>query len=113
MKRIGIKIGILSAAILLIGATAVWYHNGSNGDTAAYQTSPATCGDILVTISAIGTVEPQEVIDVGAQIAGQILSFCQDVAGHTVDYGSQVAKGTVPARIDDSVYTADAANAKA
>jgi HlyD family secretion protein len=113
MKRLGMKIGIVSAAILLIGATAAWYRNRSNGDAAAYQTAAATRGDILVTISATGTVEPQEVIDVGAQVAGQILSFGKDVNGQPVDYGSLVTQGTVLARIDDSLYTAETANAQA
>ena len=113
MKRIGMKVVIVSAAILLIGATAAWYRSRSNGNEAGYQTAPAKRGDILVTISATGTVEPQEVVDVGAQVAGQILSFGQDVNGQTVDYGSQVTKGTVLARIDDSLYTAESANAQA
>ena len=45
--------------------------------------------------------EPEEVIDVGAQVAGQILSFGKDADGKTVDYGSHVREGTVLARIDD------------
>ncbi|MEJ2039172.1 MAG: efflux RND transporter periplasmic adaptor subunit, partial [Desulfosarcinaceae bacterium] len=69
--------------------------------------------DLLITISATGTVEPEEVIDVGAQVAGKILSFGRDSNGHTVDYGSQVTEGTVLARIDDSVYVFEADNAKA
>jgi HlyD family secretion protein len=70
-------------------------------------------GDLLVSISATGTVEPEEVIDVGAQIAGQIVSFGKDAAGRTVDYGSVVEEGTVLAKIDDSLYSADAAQAEA
>jgi HlyD family secretion protein len=70
-------------------------------------------GDLLVSISATGTVEPEEVIDVGAQVAGQILSFGKDANGKTVDYGSAVEEGTVLARIDDSLYAADAAQAEA
>lgn len=107
------KIGILLAAVVLIGATAAWYRTRRNGDGAAYQTAKVTQGDMLITISATGTVEPEEVIDVGAQVAGQILSFGLDVNGQTVDYGSQVAAGTVLARIDDSLYTAEVANAQA
>ena len=65
------------------------------------------CGDLLVTISATGTVEPEEVVDVGAQVAGQILSFGKDANGKTVDYGSPVEAGTILAKIDDSLYSAE------
>ncbi len=58
-------------------------------------------------------MEPEEVIDVGAQVAGQILSFGQDATGKTVDYGSEVEAGTVLARIDDSLYRADVIQAEA
>jgi HlyD family secretion protein len=113
MKKLLKRMAIVLAAIALIGATVAWYRSHGNEDGAAFQTSAVTRGDLLVTISATGTVEPEEVIDVGAQVAGQILSFGQDINGHTVDYGSQVAKGTVLARIDDSLYASQAANAEA
>ena len=37
-----------------------------------------TRSNILVTIRATGTVEPEEVVDVGAQVAGEILYFGKD-----------------------------------
>jgi len=39
-----------------------------------FRTAAVERGNLIVTISATGTVEPEEVIDVGAQVAGQILS---------------------------------------
>ncbi len=65
------------------------------------------------TINASGTLEPMEVVDVGAQVAGRIKSSGSDVEGKPVDYGSVVEEGAVLARIDDSVYAADLAVAKA
>ena len=97
----------------LIGLTAAWYQIRSNGRTAVFRTAQVTRGDLRVAISATGTVEPEELIDVGAQVAGQILSFGRDADGRTVDYGSVIAEGTVLARIDDSLYAAEAANAGA
>lgn len=104
---------VVLAAVGLIAGTTVWYIRQSNGQTPAYRTAEATRGDLLVTIGATGTVEPEEVVDVGAQVAGQIVSFGRDVAGKTVDYGSVVEEGTVLARIDDSLYSADVAQAEA
>jgi HlyD family secretion protein len=113
MKPI-IKTIITALVVLgLIGATVAWYQK-SNGESAnTFRTARVTRGDLSLTISATGTVEPEEVIDVGAQVAGKILSFGQDVNGKTVDYGSVVDEGTVLARIDDSIYSADEASAEA
>ena len=98
------KIAIAAVTITLIGTAAVWYRNRGDKDSASFQTITVARSDLWITIGATGTVEPEEVIDVGAQVAGQILSFGKDVNGQSVDYGSQVAEGTILARIDDSLY---------
>jgi len=113
MKRLIIKFVFFFLLFGLIGGAAFWLLQRSNGQTISYRTSNVTRGDLLVSIGATGTVEPEEVIDVGAQVAGQILSFGKDVNGKTVDYGSAVEEGTVLARIDDSLYLAEEAQAEA
>ena len=70
-------------------------------------------GDVAATISASGTIEPSETVDVGAQVAGRITSFGTDIDGKTIDYNSVVEQGAVLAKIDDSVYAADLSVAKA
>ncbi|HUI44387.1 MAG TPA: efflux RND transporter periplasmic adaptor subunit [Nitrospirota bacterium] len=67
----------------------------------------------MATISATGTVEPVQVVDVGAQVGGIIVSFGIDKSGKTVDYGSVVDRDTVLAKIDDSLYAAALETAKA
>jgi len=98
-------------AIIVLGtaaAAAGWYLNPRSQGTLAYRTAQVTRGNLLVAISATGTVEPEEVIDVGAQVAGQILSFGLDADGRTVDYGSKVTEGTGLAK-----YAEEAAQAAA
>jgi HlyD family secretion protein len=70
-------------------------------------------GDVAATIGATGTIEPLEVVDVGAQVAGRVSTFGTDKDGKTVDYGSVVQQGALLAKIDDSVYAADFSVAKA
>ena len=113
MKPLIQRTAIILAALALIGAATAWYHNRNDEDTLVYQTAAVTRGGLSVSIGATGTVEPEEVIDVGAQVAGQILSFGKDINGHPVDYGSHVAEGTVLARIDDSIYASEATTAQA
>ena len=99
--------------VVLIGVSVTWYFYRSEGPKVSYRTVEVIRGDLVATTGATGTVEPEEVIDVGAQVAGQINSFGRDKNGKTIDYGSVVEEGTVLAQIDDSLYTADAAQASA
>jgi HlyD family secretion protein len=90
-----------------------WYFNKGKAKNVTFRTTEVTHGDILSTISATGTVEPEELVDVGAQVAGQVLTFGKDDDGNEVDYGSPVSEGTLLAKIDDTTYTSDVALASA
>ena len=113
MKSLMRKKGVLLLVLLFIIASATWYLLKANGQPVAYSTAEVKRGDLVITISATGTVEPEEVVDVGAQVAGQIVSFGKDKNGKTIDYGSTVEQGTILAQIDDSLYAADALEAAA
>jgi HlyD family secretion protein len=68
-------------------------------------------------VQATGTLEPEEVIDIGAQVSGPIVAFGADPADpkKRLDYGTRVEQGTVLARIDPAPYQGrvDQARAKA
>jgi HlyD family secretion protein len=113
MRRVFKIILAILVMLGLVGGAIAYYLDRGNGQIVSFRTSQVKRGDVLVSISATGTVEPDEVVDVGAQVAGQILSFGKDANGKTVDYGSVVEEGTVLAAIDDSLYSADAAQADA
>jgi HlyD family secretion protein len=104
---------VIALAVLGAGAAALWQR--SSQPAVGFRTTPIKRGDLLVTISATGTVEPVEVIDVGAQVAGKIETFGRDPQddSKTVDYGTQVEQDTILAHIDDSLYAADVAQAAA
>jgi len=109
-RKIVIPLGVAILAILVF----VWsLSNGSGGNGSPYRTALVKRGDLLASINATGTLQPEEVIDVGAQVAGRISSFGTDKTGKTIDYGSVVEAETVLARIDDSLYAADVAMAEA
>ena len=96
--------------IVLVGLIAVLLLLGYllRGDrrSTGFSTVQVKRGDLVATISATGTVEPEQVVDVGAQVVGIILAFGRDEHDNPVDYGSVVSQGTVLARIDDTLYVA-------
>lgn len=85
----------------------------SDAPAVTFTTTAVKRGDVSTTIAATGTLEPLEVVDVGAQVAGRISVFGNDAQNKTVDYGSVVQEGALLAKIDDSVYAADLSVAKA
>lgn len=101
MAKTVLRMAVLFAAF---GALATMYLRKSETPTVTYRVGEVNRGNLLVSIGATGTVEPEELVDVGAQIAGQITAFGKDKDGKTVDYGSAVHAGDVLALIDDSIY---------
>ena len=104
MGRTGVIVIVVLAG--LAAGTVVWSF-WSRGDKAPlFRSTPVKRGDLVATINATGTIEPIAAIDVGAQVAGMIISFGKDKHGKLVNWSSEVDKGTVLAKIDDSLYVA-------
>jgi len=122
MKRILLVLLILGS----LGGMGGWYLYSADTHPTSFRTVPVERGDMLATISATGTIEPEEVIDVGAQVQGQILKFGDDPrsGGRLIDFSSPVegpckgwlwdTQGTLLALIDTKLYKAqvDRANAQ-
>ena len=72
-----------------------------------FRTVPLKTGTITVSTSSTGTLEPEELVDVGSQVSGKIQEFGTDMNGQVVDYGSPVCSGQLLARIDPSLYEAE------
>ncbi len=102
---------ILGWVIVIAVAVAVggWLVSlfSDNKEQLVFNTVKAELMDMRKTISATGTVEPEELINVGAQVGGMITSFGVDVEGNNVDYRSKVTENMVLANIDDSLYVSE------
>ncbi len=90
-----------------------WYRARGKTDAASYRTVAVKHADIVSSISATGTIVPEDVVDVGAQVNGLIASFGLDKDGKPVDYRSEIDEGAVLAKIDDALYLADVSTAEA
>ncbi len=103
-------------AVVLVcaGGVGVWYMTRDTGDAEHhFRTAKVTRDDFVSKVQATGTLEPQELVDVGAQVTGEIKEFGVDVDGKRVDYGSEVKSGQLLARIDDTIVELDIQSAEA
>jgi len=112
MRRTGVVV-ILGAVALAAIATGVWSFWMKGEKAAQFRTVGLRRGDLVASISATGTLEPEAAVDVGTQVAGVIIAFGKDRRGKEVNWGSEVEAGTVLARIDDSLYAAAVKTAEA
>jgi HlyD family secretion protein len=93
--------------LLAVGGVTFWYARASAQNHSPFRTEEVKKEDLLASFSATGTLEPEDIIDVGAQVAGQIKEFGVDSrTGKPIDYASEVEAGAVLAKIDDSLYSA-------
>ncbi len=110
--------GLFTLVVLLalVGGGGYAYYRMNNATPAPkWTTDKVTKGNLDLTIRSTGTIEPESVIDVGAQVQGLIKDLGIDSAQATkaIDYNSKVDAGTVLAHIDDSIYKAQFDQAKA
>ncbi len=107
-----VKWGI--GAALVGGGVATWYYwPGNSGTVTTFSTVEVVRDNFVNKVQATGTLEPQELVDVGAQVTGEIKEFGVDVDGKRVDYGSEVKAGQLLARIDDTIVELDIKRAEA
>ena len=86
-----------------------------SGTITVLRTAPLQRGDLLSTINATGTLQPQEVVNVGAQVAGLIVRFGDDpnTPSGFVDYCSVVEQDAILAIIDPTFHEAALEQAEA
>jgi HlyD family secretion protein len=107
------KTGVVLVALIaaLVGAH---YLRAGLSSCPKFRTLEVTRGELFTGVTATGTVEPVEIIDVGAQIVGCIKSFGPDPdrPGKTIDYRSRVKEGAVLAQLDDLPHRAEVDKAR-
>jgi HlyD family secretion protein len=100
---------VILALLAVVGGGATYFaDHWKSAPVVRFRTTEVERGDLLLTIEATGTVEPEEVVDVGAQVAGLIQEFGTDPhdPNKLIDYGTAVEQGTVLAKIDPTPYEA-------
>lgn len=101
------KTWIIVIAVLAILAAVLFFFlkKNSRGAAPVYETSLIARGDMENSVTATGTVEPMEQVEVGTQVSGIIDKIY-------VDYNSCVKKGQVIAELDKTVLQAELETAR-
>jgi len=110
---LGLRIIVAVAVLALAGGGGYWAWRARHPAKSLFRTGTVRQGNLVAVITATGTIEPEERVDVGAQVAGLLVEFGKDQDGNDVDYTSVVKEDGLLARIDDTLYAADVALAQA
>lgn len=107
------KVNLILAVLLVAGAASYFFYFKDSDKDEVFKTTQLERRDLLESIEATGTLEPEDLIDVGARVSGEIISFGKDVDGRTIDYGSRVREGDILALIDDQIPQSNLLQTKA
>ena len=90
------KTAFAVSVLLVLILIAAWRWVSASAPVAQWQTATVERGDVEELVTALGTLEPGDYVDVGAQVSGQLEKL-------HVDVGDTVEKGQLLAQIDASV----------
>jgi HlyD family secretion protein len=81
MARLVFSLAVLVG--LAVGGTALYskFYRSDSGES-PFRTEKVTRGDLQINVRATGTVEPEETVDVGAQVVGRIAQLGKDPRGN-------------------------------
>lgn len=93
--------------VVILAAGGVWYAKNNSAPAAPkYSIAEVQRGDLTVTVSATGTLNPVVSVLVGSQVSGVIQRL-------NADFNSLVKKGQVIAQIEASLFRTQVAQAQA
>lgn len=93
-----------SALILIVGFLSWWFLRAD--DAPQYLTQEVTKGELSVSVTATGTVQPTNTVDISSELSGTVHQVL-------VDYNDVITKGQVLATLDTTKLKDQIAQAKA
>lgn len=98
----------LLGVVIVVGAVGIWLIGAGSPSTASteFSTEAVTRGDLKVIVTATGTVEPTNQVDISSELSGMVDKV-------NVDFNDKVTRGEVLAELDSSSLQAKVASSKA
>ena len=108
LKRPGFRRYVLPGCLVIVVVIVVLVIVGVGGKSKAvqYKTEQVRRGNLVVIVTATGTLQPTNKVDVGSELSGTIKKV-------EVDYNSKVKAGQVLARLDTAKLEATIAQSRA
>ena len=99
-------LGLAIIVMVVAGLVYVYWAGSNAASITQYKTEPITRGGLTVTVTATGTVEPTNEIEISSELSGMIKSV-------NVDYNDEVKLGQVLAELDTDKLEAQVAHTRA
>lgn len=93
-------------ALVVVAALGWWLWPSADQSLYRYQTAPVQRGDLTVTVTATGVIEPVNQVDVGTEISGRVDTVL-------VDFNDHVSTGQVLAQLNTDQLEAKLRQSKA
>jgi len=106
VRRSRLRYWIIGAVLLVIIFVIINSIKSGNSKSVQFKTEQIKQGDISKIVSATGTLEPTNEVEVGSEVSGIIKSI-------EVNYNDKVKVGQVLARLDTSTLDAQVSQSKA
>jgi HlyD family secretion protein len=100
------RITLVAVLVLLSVIAVVIFATVGKGNSVHYETKEVIRGSLTVTVTATGTLEPTNKVDVGSELSGIVKTVI-------VDYNDRVKMNQVLARLDTSKLDAQVMQSKA
>lgn len=95
-RRPGRWLVIVILVLILTAALLIWWRRSENANAPQYKTQQADRGNIIVTVTATGTLKPVNQVDVSSELSGIIKTV-------KADYNDQVKAGQTLATLDTEI----------
>ncbi|HEY8370933.1 MAG TPA: efflux RND transporter periplasmic adaptor subunit [Thermodesulfobacteriota bacterium] len=102
LVRWAVRGAVVAALAIAVLAWLTW----DRGEAVRYETAPVRRGNLTVTVTATGTLQPTNQVEVGIEVSGTIRSV-------EVDYNDRVEVGQVLARLDTTKLEAQVQQSEA
>jgi HlyD family secretion protein len=101
----------LAVLLAVSGGTIYWQQSQQRSAAPSYVTEPASKGDLTLTVTANGTLQPTRSVNIGSELSGTVLRVLVDVNDHIKK--GQVLVELDTAKLSDQVLRSRAALASA
>lgn len=105
LSRRNIAIGGV-AVLAVLGAYLVYLGSSGSGGSITYTTEPARRGGLTETVTATGTVQPTNQVEISSELSGTVKEV-------KADFNDRVVTGQVLAELDTDKLTAELQHARA